>query len=188
MYQPFPGGPGGPGGGPGAEPPEPALTTAPPSITRAMRVMYVGAAASVIGIIVDLTSYSSLQNALANRKRKNGQPLTHAQVVDLAHVEVVALVVVGLIAAGLWIWLARSCGAGKSWARTVSTVLFAISTIGTFVSIGGGGLGAAGVTRIYGLVVWIVGLIAIILLWQRASSDYFKGFKGFKGFKDAARY
>ena len=33
-------------------------------------------------------------------------------------------------------------------------------------------------TRIYGLVVWIVGLIAIVLLWQRASSDYFKGFKG----------
>ena len=87
-----------PGGGPGAEPPEPALTTAPPSITRAMRVMYAGAAASVIGIIVDLTTYSSLQNALANRKRKNGQPLTHAQVVDLAHVEVVALVVVGVAA------------------------------------------------------------------------------------------
>ena len=172
MYQPFPGAAGGTGG---TEPPEPAPTTAPPSITRAMRVMYVGAAASVIGIIVDLTSYSSLQNALANRKRKNGQPLTHAQVVDLAHVEVVALVVVGLIAAGLWIWLARSCGAGKSWARTVSTVLFAISTIGVFVSIGGGALTAGNATRIYGFVVWIIGLVAIVLLWQRASSDYFKG-------------
>ena len=42
--------------------------TVPPSITRAVRVMYVGAAASVIGIIVDLTTYSSLQNALATRK------------------------------------------------------------------------------------------------------------------------
>jgi hypothetical protein len=169
MYQPFPGGAG------GGEPPEPALTTAPPSITRAVRVMYAGAAASVIGIIVDLTTYSSLQNALATRKRKNGQPLTHAQVVDLAHVEVVALVVVGLIAAGLWIWMARSCRAGKSWARTVSTVLFAISTISAFVSVGGGALTAGDATRIYGFVVWIVGLIAIILLWQRTSSDYFKG-------------
>jgi hypothetical protein len=51
-----------------------------------------------------------------------------------------------VIAAGVWIWMARSCRAGKSWARTVSTVLF--------------------------------GLIAIILLWQRASPDYFKGAKG----------
>jgi hypothetical protein len=174
MYQPFPG---------GAESPEPAQTTVvppsvPPSITRAERAMYVGAAASVIGIIVDLTTYSSLQNALAKRKNKNGQLLTHAQVVDLAHVEVVVLVVVGLIAAGVWIWMARSCRAGKSWARTVSTVLFAISTIGVFVSVGGGSLTAGAATRIYGFVVWIVGLIAIILLWQRASSDYFKGAKG----------
>ena len=137
--------------------------------------MYVGAAASLIGIIVDLTTYSSLQNALATRKGKNGQLLTHAQVVDLAHVEVVAFVVGGLIAAGLWIWMARSSRAGKSWARIVSTVLFAISTIGAFVSIGGGALAAGGATRIYGFVVWIIGLVAIVLLWQRASSDYFKG-------------
>jgi hypothetical protein len=83
-----------------------------------------------------------------------------------------------VIAAGVWIWMARSCRAGKSWARTVSTVLFAISTIGVFVSVGGGSLTAGAATRIYGFVVWIVGLIAIILLWQRASSDYFKGAKG----------
>jgi hypothetical protein len=171
MYQPFPG---------GAEPPEPALTTASPptaprSITRAVRVMYAGAAASLIGIIVDLTTYSSLQNAIATHQRKNGQPLTHAQVVDLAHVEVVAFVVGGVIAAALWIWMARGSRAGKSWARTVSTVLFAISTVGTFVSIGGGALTAGNGTRIYGFVVWIIGLAAIILLWQRTSSDYFKG-------------
>ena len=170
MYQPFPG---------GAEPPEAATqaaaAAAPPSVTRAVRVMYVGAAASLIGIIVDLTTYGSLQDAIAKHQRRNGQPLTHSQVVDLAHVEVVALVVGGLIAAGLWIWLARSCGAGKSWARVVSTVLFAISTIGTFVSVGGGALSAGDATRIYGFVVWVVGLAAIVLLWQRASSDYFKG-------------
>jgi hypothetical protein len=169
MYQPFPG---------GAEPPEsstPTAATVPPSITRAVRVMYVGAAASVIGIIVDLTTYHSLENALATRKDKNGKLLTHTQVVDLAHVEIVAFVIGGLIAAGLWIWMARGSRAGKSWARVVSTVLFAISTISAFVSIGGGALTAGGATRIYGFVVWIIGLVAIVLLWQRASSDYFKG-------------
>jgi hypothetical protein len=166
MYQPFPG---------GAEPPAPALRIAPPSITRAVRVMYAGAAASLIGIIVDLTTYSSLQNAIATHRRKNGQPLTHAQVVDLAHVEVVAFVVGGLIAAALWIWMARSSRAGKSWARVVSTVLFAISTVSAFISVGGGALTAGDATRIYGFVVWIIGLVAIMLLWQRASSDYFKG-------------
>ena len=171
MYQPFPG---------GAEPREADTPAAavPRSITRAVQVMYVGAAVSVIGIIVDLTTYSSLQHALATRTRKNGKPLTHAQVVNLAHVEVVALVVVGLIGAGLWVWMARSNRAGKSWARVVSTVLFAIETISVFVSVGGGALAAGDATRIYGFVVWIVGLVAIVLLWQRASSDYFKSSQG----------
>jgi hypothetical protein len=170
MYQPFPGG--------GAEPQAAAAPPAaaiPPSITRAAQVMYVGAAASLIGIVVDLTSYSSLQHSLATRRRKNGQLLTHSQVVDLAHVEVVALVIGGLIAVGLWIWMARSNRAGKSWARVTSTVLFAIATIGAFVSVGGAGLGTADATRIYGFVPWIIGLVAIVLLWQRASSDYFRG-------------
>jgi hypothetical protein len=171
MYQPFP-------GGAEAAPEPAALTAVPPSITRAVLVMYVGAAASLIGIIVDLTTYSSLQRALATRRGKNGQLLTHGQVVSLAHVEVVVLVVVGLIAAGLWIWLARSSRAGKSWARIVSTVLFAIATIDAFVSIGGGALSAGGATRIYGFVIWIIGLVAIVLLWQRASSDYFQSLKG----------
>jgi hypothetical protein len=169
MYQPFPG---------GAEPPESSSTptaAVPPSITRAVRVMYVGAAASLIGIIVDLTTYHSLEIALGTRKDKNGKLLTHAQVVDLAHVEIGAFVIGGLIAAALWIWMARSSLAGKSWARIVSTVLFAISTIGAFVSVGGGALTAGDATRIYGFVVWVIGLAAIVLLWQRASSDYFKG-------------
>lgn len=169
MYQPFPG---------GAETPQASAPTAaavPPSITRAVWAMYIGAVASLIGIIVDLTTYHSLENALATHKDKNGKLLTHTQVVDLAHVEIVAFVVGGLIAAGLWIWMARSNRAGKSWARVVSTVLFAISTISAFISIGGGALSTGDATRIYGFVVWIVGLVAIVLLWQRASSDYFKG-------------
>ena len=52
-------------------------------------------------------------------------------------------------------------------------MLFAIATISAFVSVGGGALTAGTATRVYGFVVWIVGLIAIILLWQRASSDCF---------------
>jgi hypothetical protein len=36
------------------------------------------------------------------------------------------------------------------------------------------GTTGGGLTRAYGLVVWLVGLIAIILLWQRTSSGYFR--------------
>ena len=31
-----------------------------------------------------------------------------------------------------------------------------------------------GLSRIFGILVWVIGLIAIILLWQRSSSEYFR--------------
>ena len=33
---------------------------------------------------------------------------------------------------------------------------------------------SGGLTRIYGFVVWVIGLIAVVLLWQRSSSAYFR--------------
>jgi hypothetical protein len=68
--------------------------------------------------------------------------------------------------------MAQSCRAGKGWARVVSSVFFGIDTVsvlaGTAAAQGGG------LSRIYGILVWVIGLIAIILLWQRSSSDYFR--------------
>ena len=130
--------------------------------------MYVGLAASLLGIIVDLTSLSATRSAI------QAQPdYTAAQVNTAVHLEIGLFIAGGLIGAALWLWMAQSCRAGKGWARIVSTVFFGIETLSVLVSVAavqGGGL-----TRIYGLVVWVIGLIAIILLWQRSSSDYFRG-------------
>jgi hypothetical protein len=162
MYQRFPG-----DAGPGQA--EPPTATMPQSLQRAVRAMYVGVAASLIGIAVDLTALSAIRRAITKRSTT----MTTAQINTAVHVEIGFLIAGGLIGAALWLWMAQSCKAGKGWARTVSTVLFAIDTASVLASIAavpGGGL-----TRLYGLVVWVIGLIAIILLWQRSSSDYFRG-------------
>jgi hypothetical protein len=173
MYQPFPGGDESPAqsGQPGA----PVRPPLPQSVARAVQVMYVGALASLVGIVIDLLVRHSLRSYIADHISRNGKKLTAAQVNNTYHAELAALIVVGLIGIGLWIWLARSSKAGKSWARIVATVLFAIDTIGAFVGLAGSALGGASATRVYGFVVWVIGLAAIVLLWQRASSDYFKG-------------
>ena len=81
----------------------------------------------------------------------------------------------GLIGAALWIWMAQRIRAGRNWARIVSTVFFAIDTISALVSASGAStLSVGGATRVYGIVVWLIGLVAIVFLWQRASSDYFR--------------
>ena len=161
MYQQFPG---------GADSAGPSTTTTmmPQSVQRAVRVMYVGIAASLIGIAVDLTQLSAIRSAITRRSTT----MTTAQINTAVHVEIGFLIAGGLIGAALWLWMAQSCRAGKAWARIVSTVFFGIDTISALASIAVPG---GGVSRIYGLVVWVIGLIAIVLLWQRTSSDYFRG-------------
>ena len=160
MYQQYPG-----GAGAGAPAPDPA--SAPQSVTRAAQAMYVGIAASLIGIIIELLMRHSIRTAIV----QHGSKLTAAQVNDTYHAELAVLVVVGLLGAGLWFWMARSCLAGKSWARITSTVLFGIDTLGLLIGFATPG---GGVTRLYGFVVWIIGLIAVVFLWRRSSSDYFR--------------
>jgi len=173
MYQPYPG---------GDQPPQqsgqfeaPAPRAIPASVARAVQVMYLGAVASLVGIIIELLARHSLRSFIADHATSNGHRLTAAQVKDAYHAELVVLVVVGLIGIGLWLWMAQSNKAGKNWARITSTVFFAIDTLGAIGGLAGGSLSGGNANRFYGLVVWVIGGAAIILLWQRSSSQYFKG-------------
>lgn len=162
MYQQYP-------DGSGFAEPAAGPASAPQSVIRAARVMYAGVAASLVGIVIDVLMRHTIQTAIIQHRGK----MTTAQVNNVYHAELAVLVIVGLIGAGLWLWMARGCLAGKSWARVTSTVLFGLDTLSVVIGVAaapGGGL-----TRIYGVVVWVIGLIAVILLWQRASSDYFRG-------------
>ena len=159
MYQRFP-------GDNQSSVPSPA-GSAPQSVRRAAQVMYVGVATSLLGIIIELTTLSSTRNAII----KHSPNLTTAQVNTAEHVEIGVFIAGGLIGAALWLWMAQSCLAGKSWARIVSTVFFGIDTLS--VLFGATAAPGAAAARLFGVLVWVVGLIAIILLWRRSSSDYF---------------
>ena len=161
MYQPYPG---------GAQVPEPSeRPPAPPSIVRAVQVMYAGAAASLIGIVVDMTTLSSTKAEIIRRNPS----LTATQVSNAEHVAIGLFIVGGLLGAALWFWIAQMSKAGRNWARIVGTVLFAIDTISVFAGAATVAGGAA--ARIYSIIVWLIGLATVVLLWQRASSEYFRG-------------
>jgi len=161
MYQPYPGGSQAPESAPPA--------AAPTSVTRAVQVMYVGAAASLIGIVITLLDRHAIRTALANHNHK----LTASQLNTDYHAALGVAVVGGLIGVGLWIWMAFMCKAGRSWARIVSTVFFGIETLE--LAVGSARTCSGGVVRIYGIVIWLIGLVAVIFLWQRPSTQFFKG-------------
>jgi len=159
MYQRFP--------GDNAPSSEPIPANIPQSVLRAVRVMYIGLAASLLGIVVDLTTLSSTRSQILSRN----PTYTATQLNNAEHAEIGLFIAGGLIGAALWLWMAQKCRAGKSWARITSTVFFGIDTVSQIVSLR---VESGAATRFYGLLIWLIGLVAIILLWQRSSSDYFR--------------
>jgi hypothetical protein len=159
MYQAYPG---------GSQSPEPSSANAPQSVLRAVKVMYAGLAASLIGIAINLSTLSSAKTDII----QHNPGYTTAQINSAMHLLIGESIASGLIGAALWLWMAQSCRAGKGWARIVSTVFFAIETISVLTA--ATVTASGGVGRIYGFVVWAIGLIAVILLWQRSSSAYFR--------------
>ncbi len=158
MYNPYPG---------STQMPETSPRPVPESVRNAVKVMYAGAATSIVGIAVDLATVNTTKSAIA---RKSPQ-LTATQLSSAQHVLVVAFIIGGLIGAAAWIFIARGCQRGQNWARITGTVLFAIGTVDTLA---GMSQPIAGLVKIWAIVVWLVGLAAIVLLWRRSSAVFFK--------------
>ena len=159
MFQPYPGS--------DTRLPEPQRPPAPPSVLNAVKVMYVGAATSLLGIVIDIATVSATKTAI----EKRSPHLSVTQVNSSQHVLVAGFIAGGVIAAAIWIVLARASAAGHNWARITGTVLFALSTVDT---IGGLAAPVAALVKIWAVLVWLVALAAIVFLWRRSSTAYFK--------------
>jgi hypothetical protein len=132
--------------------------------------MYAGAALSLIELIVGLATIGSLKQAIQQAGQRAGKHYTPTQVHQLEVTSVVFAVIVGVVAIGLWIWMARANQAGHSYARITGTVFFGLSTLFLFLSLA---RPHVGVGLIFNLLVWLAGLGAVILLWRKESGPYF---------------
>ncbi len=145
---------------------EPVRAEPPASVRNAVRLMYAGAALSAIVVIVSLLTIGSLKaNILAHYPH-----YTAAQVHTAEVAGVITSIIGGLIAVGLWLWMAWANGRGRSWARIVAAVFFGINTLDLIVSFAR--VHAVG-TLIVGILVWLVGLGAIVFLFSKESGAYF---------------
>ena len=158
MYQPYPS---------TDKPVEPDKPPAPQSVLNAVKLMYAGAAVSAVSLIISLVSIGGTKDAI----RKAKPSLTATQVNQLNTFINALAVVSGVVGVALWLLMARKNGQGKNWARVLSTVLFALATLDLFgvVSQPKTVLGL-----VFPLLTWLIGLGAIVFLWRRESTEFFK--------------
>jgi len=150
----------------GQSPPETSRPAPPGPVRAAVALMYTGAALMAIYLVTALLSINA-QRALI---RKVGSTLTARQVHEILTFYVVSTVIFCLLAAGLWILMAWANRTGQRWGRTVASVLFGLNTLLLLLNVVRPTLTIA---LLFWILTWLVGLVALVLLWRKESSEYF---------------
>jgi hypothetical protein len=172
-YPQYPGGSGMPAPQPKPPPPD--------TVQNAFYMMLAGAALQTVGILSALAQIDSIREMIRDRVRERSDAAT-IDVDSVVNVSIASIVVVGLIGAGLWLWMAFANRAGKNWARITATVFFGISTLSLLSNVAVSSsdstmaIGSSNTTfgTVVNVLLWLVGLVAIILLWHSRSRPYFK--------------
>jgi hypothetical protein len=141
----------------------------PDTVRKAVTLIWAGMALAVLTTLVDAVRVGRERLGDGVDANINGMQI-HTNGMGTGGI-VASVAVGGLIVAGLWLWMALVCRAGRSWGRVVSTVFFAMNTLGLL------GLTASGVWAfdvVAEVLAWVIGLVAIILLWNPQSGPYFK--------------
>jgi hypothetical protein len=158
MYQPYPS---------GGKPVEPDRPPAPPPVQNAVKLMYAGAAVSTVSLVISLADIGGTKAAI----KKARPSLTPAQVSQVNTFVITLAIVSGVVGIALWLWMAKMNGEGRNWARVLSTVLFGLATLDLFGVLS---QPATLVGLVFPVLTWLIGLGAVILLWRRESSAFFK--------------
>ena len=175
-YPKYPGN--GPAEGTGAEsapPPPPGPAETPPerpsSLSTAVRLMQLGAVLSLLSVIVSMLTLDTMKDSIGDAMR-DADPNVSQTTIDAAYsVGIISGVIGGVIAVGLWLWMAWKNGQGRSWARIVATVFGALNLIFTAVSFGSPGMTA--VSLGFGAINLVLAAVIIVLLWQKPSTAYY---------------
>jgi serine/threonine kinase PknH len=151
------GGPAGPGGPawPAAGPPVPS------SLLTAARLMSIGGVLSALGAIAGLATVHALR-VMASQEQAPPGTVGAAVAILLIH---------GVVGTALWFWLARGTKRGRRRARAWATAIFCIATV-TGIGIDANAP-STGVTQAFSGIEWVIGLCAVIILWNRPSRSYY---------------
>jgi hypothetical protein len=127
----------------------------------AARLMSIGGVLSALGTIAGLATVHALQVIAAEQHAPRGA----------VGAAVAILLIHGVIGTALWFWLAQETKRGRRRARAWATAVFCIATV-TGIGIDANAP-STGVTQAFSGIEWVIGLCAVIILWNRPSRSYY---------------
>jgi hypothetical protein len=140
----------------------------PSSVALAVKLMWVGAAISAVGIVVAFFQRDELRDQL----READSTLTSSELDTAVSVGLTFVGIIGVISIALWIWMATTNGQGRSWARTVATVLGGLNVVFTALGFLGDQLTPLNVA--FSILGIALAVTILVLLYRPESNQYFE--------------
>jgi|SRR5947208_218248 len=160
-----------PGKSPAASRPAPAaarpVEQPPFSVRTAVRLMYAGAVLSAIDLIVTLATAGQLRHLIHVAR----PGLSAAKLDGAVHAQIASSIAIWLITIAFWVVMARTNQAGRGWARTVATVLCALSTVSFVEALV---QPASLLSKLFFAPLWLAGVAATVFLWRPDTSAYIR--------------
>lgn len=144
----------------------------PQNVLMAFYVMLTGAVVTVLSAAYMLTTIDQIRS---DALEASGGVFRGDDLDILVYAGLAGGILTSLVTAGLWVWLAFACRAGKNWARVTGTVLFGINVLFSVVAV----ISTLAAPRAdlqslaFTVVGVVIGLAAVILLWNPRSKAYF---------------
>jgi uncharacterized membrane protein (DUF2068 family) len=145
----------------------------PASVTMAVRLMYAGGVLSILSLLSTLLMTGQIREAAEQAAKDSGGALSQSTIDTIVTGTIAAAFVFGLIGAGLWFLMGWQNSRGASWARIVGTIFFGIETLSAIYTLAAG-QGNTAISMVLLVLIWLVGLAAVIFMWRPESSAYYQ--------------
>ncbi|MBM9475752.1 hypothetical protein JL107_04765 [Nakamurella flavida] len=162
---------------------EPAKPTRPGTVTGAFVCWVLTAVASIVGVVVVLTS-PIWQQAIDEAARQGNLDASGIDVNNLVTVGKVLVIGVAVVLVALYLLFAFKMRAGRNWARIVLTVLGAFTVLSAFTPTTRGRVTVNGQEFVAnsgpGWITAVLAIAGLVLMYLPASNAYFGAAKRHK--------
>ena len=139
----------------------------PPSIRLAVRLMWVGAAVTLLGMMSAFLQVDELKEQI----RESDRTLRPDEVDSYATAVLMFAAVLGLAVIGLWLWMSSVNAQGRMWARTTATVLGGLNLAFNLVGLALGQ--QAAITMVINVVNLVLAATILVLLYRPDSNRFY---------------